>query len=74
MKNSLCNRHNQIKFLINQIKKELRLKDCDKGNIQHLLNDILAETREAKKSGQKMENRLKQYRSSIEDLGYVRRS
>ena len=38
-----------------------------------LVDDIIGESRIAKKKGQRMENRLKSYRGHIEALGFERK-
>ena len=60
---TLCNNHNQVIFLLQQIKKT--------GDLS-LINEALEYTRHCKKQGQRMENRLKAYRNSIENLGFQR--
>lgn len=76
-KESLCSSHDTIKYWANDIKKKLKkaIKDNDFENVVSLipvLNIIIEETREAKKKGQKMENRMTLYRRSIEKLGFKR--
>lgn len=41
-------------------------------DIDSEVNDIESEVLDAKESGQKMEDRLKEYRNAIEDLGFTR--
>ena len=69
---TICNKHNTIMFYIKELKKKLKKLNIEDENISELLNKINLEARDAKKSGQRMENRLKQYRNSIEKLGYIR--
>ena len=76
-KESLCSSHDTIKYWANDIKKKLKkaVKTEDYSNIKDLipvLNDLLTETRLAKKKGQKLENRLVKYRRSVESLGFKR--
>lgn len=76
-KESLCNSHDTIKYWANDIKKKLKkaVKTEDYSNIENLiptLDDLIIETRLAKKKGQKLENRLIKYRRSVESLGFKR--
>jgi len=64
---TLCNTHREIIFTVNKIKESSSLT-----NIKTLCNEVNSLTRKAVKLGQRMENRLHKYRSSIEDLGFKR--
>jgi hypothetical protein len=63
MYETLCNNHNQIIWNLTQFKKT--------GDI-NLINESIDISRYCKKQGQRMENRMKQYRRSIEKLGFTR--
>lgn len=76
-KDSLCNSHDTIKYWANNIKKELKkdIKNKDFSKISNyipILDNIIKESRVAKKKGQKLESRLIKYRRSIEALGFKR--
>ena len=76
-KDSLCSSHDTIKYWANDIKKNLKkaIKNNDYSSIEEnidILNDIIKESRVAKKKGTKLENRLILYRRSIEKLGFKR--
>lgn len=78
-KMSLCNSHDTITYWNRGAKKDIKayIKKhpesepflCD---ALDYINKSIEETRIAKRKGQKMENRLKSYRSSIEKLGFER--
>ena len=77
-KESLCNMHDTIKYWTNDVKKKLK-KAIKENNITQVedifptLNVILEETRKAKKTGQKMENRLSLYSNTFTRvLGFKR--
>jgi molecular chaperone GrpE (heat shock protein) len=76
-KESLCNSHNNIQYWAKDIKRKLK-KSIKKDNMTILtdiipiVDDIIKESREAKKKGQKMENRLKKYYDSIVSWGFER--
>ena len=77
-KESLCSMHDTIKYWTNDVKKKLK-KAIKDGNVESIkesvgvLNTILETTRRAKKTGQKLENRLSNYRHHIESLGFMRK-
>lgn len=76
-KESLCNMHDTIKYHARDIKKFLKkaIKENNFENIESTLNildSILETTRRAKKTGQKLENRLSVYRFNIEKMGFQR--
>ena len=63
-KPTLCRTHNEIIYLLQQFKKT--------GNKQDI-NEAIKLCRQAKKMGQRMENRLRLYRDTIENkLGFRR--
>lgn len=64
---TLCNNHNQIIHNLQEIKK---LTKDEK--IREILNDTLDFSRYCKKQGQRMENRLKSYKTAITELGFQR--
>jgi Holliday junction resolvasome RuvABC ATP-dependent DNA helicase subunit len=76
---SLCNSHDTITYWGKSVKRDLKafIKAFPEHAefLSHTLeyvNKGLEETRVAKKKGQRMENRLKSYRNSIEKLGFKR--
>ena len=75
-KETICNRHNEILFRVKQIEKELAtgkgLGSINWDNVFTHLLIINTETKLAKKSGQRMENRLNKYLNCIEKLGFKR--
>ena len=77
-KDSLCNSHDTIKYWANDIKKKLKksIKDNNYSNITEvipILNDIISESRIAKKKGARMEARLIDYYRAITGLNFVRK-
>ena len=76
-KESICNSHNTIQYWAKEVKKKLK-KSIKEDNLSMLedvlpvIDDIIKESRLAKKKGQNMENRLKRYRNSVESLGFKR--
>lgn len=61
---TICNNHNQVIFLLKQIKKT--------GDLS-LINEALEYVRHCKKQGQRMENRLRLYHDTISKcLGFTR--
>ena len=76
-KESLCSSHNTIQYWAKDIKKKLK-KSIKEDNITILedvlpvIDDIIKESRVAKKKGQAMENRLKKYYDSIVSWGFKR--
>ena len=76
-KESLCNSHDTIQYWARDIKKKLKKaqKENDYSSIPELLpvvDQIIQESRVAKKKGQRMENRLKKYYDSIISCGFRR--
>ena len=76
-KESLCSSHDTIKYWAQDVKKKLKraIKTNDysnTGDLIPILDDLIVETRLAKKKGQKLENRLVKYRRSVESLGFKR--
>lgn len=64
---TLCNNHNQIIHNLQTLKKSI--KDPE---LREIINDTLDFSRHCKKQGQRMENRMKKYRQSIESCGFQR--
>lgn len=60
---TLCRTHNEIIYLLQQYKKN--------GNKENI-SEAIKLCRQAKKMGQRMENRMRKYRDSIEKLGFQR--
>ena len=76
-KESLCNSHDTIQYWAKDVKKKLKKaqKEKDYTSITEVLpviDDIIKESRLAKKKGQAMENRLKKYYDSIVSWGFKR--
>lgn len=77
-KDSLCSSHDTIKYWANDIKKKLKksIKNNDFSNITEvipILNNIISESRIAKKKGARMEARLIAYYRAITSLNFVRK-
>lgn len=76
-KESLCSSHNTIQYWAKDIKKKLK-KSIKEDNITILedvlpvIDDIIKESRLAKKKGLNMEARLKKYHDSIVAWGFKR--
>lgn len=68
---TLCNNHNQIIFNLKKIKEFIKNKE-EENNICDLINETRAYCMICKKQGQRMENRLRKYVSSIEKLNFKR--
>lgn len=68
----LCQNHNDIIHNLKEIKKEFRRLGAEKKMID-LVNETIILSRECKRQGVSMENRLKLYRNSIERLGFKRK-
>ena len=76
-KESLCNSHDTIQYWAKDVKKKIKKaqKEKDYSSITEVLpviDDIIKESRVAKKKGQAMENRLKKYYDSIVSWGFKR--
>ena len=70
---TLCNNNLQVKFYLQELKKKLKkLGVLDEG-ILDLINDSQEVLRIMKKQGQRIEDRCRQYRNSVEALGFVRK-
>lgn len=75
MQDTLCNNHNENIYEIERIMKyvkSLNISYVEKTNIYNMLQNVKNRTKHCKKLGQRMENRLKKYRNSIESLGFTR--
>jgi uncharacterized coiled-coil DUF342 family protein len=62
---TLCNNHNELIFQLKQIKKRRQITSEE-------INELMDLIRFCKKQGQVMENRMRDYRSAIEGLGFKR--
>ena len=76
-KESLCNSHNTIQYWAKDIKKKLKksIKEDNMTILESVLpvvDNIIKESRLAKKKGQSLENRCRLYRNHIEALGFER--
>lgn len=69
---TICYKHNTIKYLCTEIIKKFKKGNAVIEDIIPKIQEILLNATEAKKQGQRMENRLKKYRNSIEKLGFTR--
>lgn len=72
-KETLCNNHNDTIYDCTELIKEikgLKIASDSKNSIINRLKLIKNRSKYCKKQGQRMENRLKLYRNSIEDLGF----
>lgn len=70
---TLCNNHNDTIYDCTELIKEikgLKIASDSKNSIINRLKLIKNRSKYCKKQGQRMENRLKLYRNSIEDLGF----
>lgn len=76
-KESLCSSHNTIQYWAKDIKKKLK-KSIKEDNITILedvlpvIDDIIKESRVAKRKGERMESRLKKYHDSVLSWGFKR--
>jgi len=70
-KQSICSLHSQLDDLIDDI-GDLKVIFNDKEALVDLLTKMRVLLLQAMKSGQKMEDRLSEYRKAIEGLGYCR--
>ena len=70
---TICQNHNFIKDYLKRLKLILKRDKYLNEYAFGLINEGLATCKTAKKQGQAMENRLKKYRQSIEQLGFKRR-
>ena len=70
---TLCNNHNDTIYDCTELIKEIKgleIASDSKNSIINRLKLIKNRSKFCKKQGQRMENRLKLYRNSIEDLGF----
>ena len=70
--NTICYRHSTIKYLLTYVSKKLKSGEYNLEDLITKLNEAIKEVGLAKRSGQHMENRLRRYRNSIENLGFVK--
>lgn len=75
-KHNICEYHGRIKDLAWSIEK---IKETEYDNVKDLLDDVQSIASDiysfadrALEAGQSMENRLKEYKDSIEGLGFTR--
>jgi hypothetical protein len=71
LKDTICGHHATIMRKCEEIKYAY-LENLDSDDINQLIEDIYEEARLALIDGQKLEDRLKEYRSAIESLGFER--
>ena len=76
---SICSRHDGIIRLAKKIEdyKWTRIDNIEEAEkilyeLADIASDIRIEVEQAKESGQKMEDRMSDYKSTIEGLGFVR--
>lgn len=70
---TLCTYHNFTIGNLKQLKNRIKKVEPQDVVAISIIDDIIKDIRVAKKMGQRMENRLKKYRKSIELLGYERK-
>ena len=77
---TLCTTHSTIIYWAKEIKKDLKQYTKEHPEVSDVfeesfkrLNDITLEARAAKRKGQRMEDRLKKYRTAVEKLGFIRK-
>ena len=70
---TICTYHNFTIGNLKQLKNRLNKVEPQDVVAISIIDDIIKDIRVAKKMGQRMENRLKKYRKSIELLGYERK-
>ena len=64
---SICYHHDQALKLLNKLRN---VNDSDK--LVDMINEVVDNIKVAKRSGKRMESRLRKYRESIESLGFKR--
>lgn len=74
---SLCNSHDTMQYWAREVKKKLKkyIKEDNLSllsDVLPLVDQIIQESRVAKKKGQRMENRLKKYYDAITSCGFRR--
>ena len=75
LKEFLCQNHDEALFLLKELKrytKSIDMEYKDKVFYVNTIQNIEHIIKHCKKQGQRMENRLKKYRDSIENLGFKR--
>lgn len=70
---TICTYHNFTIGNLKQLKNRLSKQNPQDTIAINIICDIIKDIRQAKKLGQRMENRLKKYRKAIELLGYERK-
>ena len=70
---TLCNNNLQVKFYLQELKKKLKKLGVSDESVLDLINDSQEVLRVMKKQGQRIEDRCRQYRNSVEALGFVRK-
>ncbi len=71
--NTVCSRHNYILNEIKYLKKQIKNNKLTSEENINILNKILSEIKLANKSTQHMEDRLYEYKNTIESLGFERK-
>ena len=75
LKEFLCQNHNEALFLLKELKrytKSIDMEYKDKVFYINTIQNIEYIIKHCKKQGQRMENRLRKYKDSIENLGFER--
>lgn len=70
---TICSYHSFCIENLKILKKILNKQNIDNTIAINIICDTINDIQKAKKLGQRMENRLKKYRKSIELLGYERK-
>lgn len=65
---TLCNNNNGVQHKLQQLKKLVKNEEA-----RYIINECLDILRHMKVQGQHMENRLRKYVDSIEELGFERK-
>lgn len=73
MKNTLCFNNLCVKENFNKLKKLIKQLGITNVELIAIINDGLETLRVMKKQGQKLEDRCRKYRYSIESLGFTRK-
>lgn len=68
---TLCERHDSIIECLEELKDYIDITESQTG-IYHI-NELIKDVKEAKEAGERMEDRLMDYRVAIEKLGFERK-
>lgn len=70
---TICTYHNFSIGNLKQLKSRIKKQNPEDTIAINIICDIIKDIQHAKKLGQRMENRLKKYRKSVELLGFERK-